>query len=107
MTDSTTPAALDAERSDLIAELATARAALTVTTRDLTEDQLRQRPTASALCIGGIVKHVASTEEAWLRFIEEGPSAMSFDLPDGVTWADLMAGTASTFPQWIIDREAD
>ncbi|GAA1016416.1 hypothetical protein Aple_020080 [Acrocarpospora pleiomorpha] len=53
---------LDAERDDLLAALATARSALTNTVRGLGE-----RPTASALCLGGLIKHVASIEEGWLR----------------------------------------
>ncbi|MET8834156.1 DinB family protein [Micromonospora sp. NPDC004540] len=102
---STPPATLDAERADLLADLATARAALTTTVRGLTDAQLGERPTVSALCLGGLIKHVTAMEEAWLRFVVEGPSAMRFDLPDGVTWADLMAGTAREVPQWLIDHE--
>ena len=95
------------ERSDLIAELATARAALLNTTRGLTDEQAAQRPTVSARCLGGLVKHVAATEEHWLRFVVEGPSAINYDLPDGVTWADIEAGTAREVPQWLIDHQAD
>jgi hypothetical protein len=97
--------ALDAERADLIAELATARAALTNTVRGLGDDQAGERPSVSELCLGGLIKHVASTEEGWLRFVVEGPSAMRFDLPDGVTWADFAAGTAREFPRWAIEHQ--
>lgn len=99
--------AVDAERADLLAALATARTTLTNTVRGLTDDQLGETPTVSALSLGGLIKHVASTEEAWLRFVVDGPSAMSFALPDGVTWADFAAGTATEYPQWAIDREND
>lgn len=95
------------ESADLLAELATARAALTATVRGLTDEQLAERPTVSALCLGGLIKHVASMEESWLRFAVEGPSAMNYDLPDGVTWADFAAGTAREYPQWAIDHEND
>lgn len=97
----------DAERTDLLAQLATARSALITTTRGLTDEQAAERPTVSALCLGGLVKHVASTEEGWLRFVVEGPSAMRYDLPDGVTWADIAAGTAREFPQWMIDHQKE
>ncbi|MUL40602.1 DinB family protein [Streptomonospora sp. PA3] len=108
MTATATPTSrLGSERADLLAELATAREALIGAVRGLDDEQIRLRPTVSALCLGGLVKHVASTEEAWLRFAVEGPAAMRFDLPDGVTWDDLMAGTARELPQWIIDREND
>ncbi|GAA1322694.1 DinB family protein [Pseudonocardia xinjiangensis] len=99
------PSTLDAERIDLLDALATARSALTTTIRGLGDEQLGERPTASALCLGGLVKHVASIEEGWLRFVVDGPSALSYDLPDGVTWADLAAGTAGEGPRWAIDHQ--
>lgn len=95
------------ERADLLAELASAREALISTTRGLTDEQAGRAPAASALCLGGLIKHVASTEDQWLRFAAEGPSAMRYDLPEGVTWDDLMNGTARELPQWIIDRGDD
>ncbi|WP_433258052.1 DinB family protein [Streptosporangium sp. CA-135522] len=103
----TPPATLDAERADLLAELATARLALINTTRGLSDEQVGECPTVSALCLGGLIKHVASVEEGWMRFVVEGPSAMRYDLPEGVTWADLTAGTACEFPQWAIDHQND
>jgi hypothetical protein len=103
----TSPHTVDAERTELLAALATARSALLKTTRGLSDEQAGERPTVSALCLGGLIKHVASTEEEWLRFVVEGPSAMRYDLPDGVTWADFAAGTAREFPQWAIDHQAD
>ncbi|MFE7776250.1 DUF664 domain-containing protein [Streptomyces sp. NPDC057445] len=100
MTATTTPRpTLDAERADLLAALAAARSALTNTTRELSDEQAGEQPTVSALCLGGLIKHVASIEDGWMRFVVEGPSAMRYDLPDGVTWADLTAGTAREFPQ--------
>lgn len=96
---------LDAERADLLATLASTRAALTNTTRGLSDEQAGEHPTVSALCLGGLIKHVASTEEGWLRFVVDGPSAITHALPDGVTWADIMAGTAREFPQWMIDHQ--
>ncbi|MFD8564371.1 DinB family protein [Streptosporangium canum] len=108
MTATTTPSpTLDAERADLLAELATARIALTTTVRGLGDAQAGEHPTVSALCLGGLIKHVASIEEEWMRFVVEGPSAMRYDLPEGVTWADLAAGTAREFPQWAIDHQND
>ncbi|MFI7214316.1 DinB family protein [Micromonospora maritima] len=106
-TATTTSTTLDAERKDLLKALATARTMLTNTVRGLTDAQAGERPTASALCLGGIVKHVASTEESWLRFVVEGPEVMSFALPDGVTWEEFLAGTARELPQWAIERERD
>ena len=98
---------LDPERTDLLAELATARAALTGTLTGLSDEQLGLRPTVSALCLGGLVKHVAAMEESWLRFAVDGPSAMDYALPDGVTWEDFIAGTAREYPRWAIDHQND
>ncbi|MFE7118662.1 DinB family protein [Streptomyces sp. NPDC057654] len=97
--------ASDGERADLIEALATARGALTATVRGLGDEQAGERPTAGALSLGGLIKHVAVIEEGWLRFVVEGPSALRYDLPDGVTWADLGAGTAREVPQWAIDHQ--
>ncbi|MFJ3600171.1 DinB family protein [Streptomyces sp. NPDC090126] len=97
----------DAERTGLLAGLAEARAALTASVRGLTDEQAGRTPTVSALCPGGLVKHVTAMEEGWLNFVTEGPSAMSFALPDGVTWDDFMAGAAREYPQWAIDRERE
>ncbi|XVQ15466.1 DinB family protein [Spirillospora sp. CA-255316] len=106
MTATTTaPRTLDAERADLLDALASARSALIATTRGLGDEQAADRPTVSALCLGGLIKHVASMEEVWMRFVVEGPSAMRYDLPDGVTWADIAAGAAREFPQWMIDHQ--
>lgn len=99
-----TTAPTDAERADLLVELAAARAALINTTRGLTDEQAAQRPTVSALCLGGLVKHVTAMEEGWLRFAVEGTSALSYAMPDGVTWADIEAGTARELPKWLTDR---
>ncbi|WP_195730795.1 DinB family protein [Streptomyces albidoflavus] len=104
-TTTTTPTPLDAERADLIGALASVRGALTASVAGLGDEEAGQRPTVSALCLGGLVKHVTAVEETWARFMVEGTSALRFDLPDGVTWADLAAGTARELPRWMTERE--
>ena len=64
------------ERADLLATLASQRHFLRFTTRDLADEQARQRTTVSALCLGGLIKHVTSVERGWGNFILEGPSAL-------------------------------
>jgi uncharacterized damage-inducible protein DinB len=66
----------DTEREDLLAMLAKHRYFLRFTTRDLTDEQARQRTTVSELCLGGLIKHVTSVERGWVNFIMEGTSAM-------------------------------
>ena len=78
------------ERADLLETLATHRQFLRYTVRGLTEEQARQRTTASELTLGGLVKHVAHTEATWVDFILEGPGVMAGpDDPEQVAkWAE-------------------
>ncbi|MDT0270514.1 DinB family protein [Streptomyces sp. DSM 44915] len=64
------------ERADLLAALAQQRHFLRFTTRELSDDQARQRTTASELCLGGLIKHVTAIERGWVDFIQQGPSAL-------------------------------
>lgn len=62
------------ERTDLLESLAEQRDFLRFTVRGLTDDQAAQRTTASALTLGGLLKHVAATEQAWTHFIAGLPT---------------------------------
>ncbi|MCC6436122.1 MAG: DinB family protein [Acidimicrobiales bacterium] len=84
MSDTTT---LTRERRDLLETLAIHRGFLRHTVRDLTDDQAAMRPTASGLCLGGLIKHVAATEAQWAAFIERGAAAMMGE-GDQAAWAD-------------------
>ncbi|MGH3165420.1 MAG: DinB family protein [Trebonia sp.] len=66
---------LSTERTDFLTMLATARHFLRNTTRDLTDNQARQRTTVSELCLGGLIKHVTQAERSWADFIVKGTSA--------------------------------
>jgi uncharacterized damage-inducible protein DinB len=67
----------DTERADLLEALAAHRGFLLHTVEGLTDEQARQRTTVSELTLGGLVKHVAMTEQAWVNFILEGPATMA------------------------------
>jgi uncharacterized damage-inducible protein DinB len=67
---------IDSERTDLLEALGTHRHFLRYTTRDLTDEQARQRTTASELTLGGLIKHVSAIESGWVDFVLEGPSSM-------------------------------
>jgi uncharacterized damage-inducible protein DinB len=77
MTTQTAPT-LSTEHQELLSTLAQHRAFLRHTVRDLTDDQANLRTTASELSLGGLIKHVTAVEVAWIRFVLEGPSAVSF-----------------------------
>jgi hypothetical protein len=74
MTETST---LTAERADLLETLAAHRSFLRHTVQGLTDEQARQRTTVSELTLGGLIKHVAETEEKWAQFVVEGPAAMA------------------------------
>ena len=80
----TTQATTTGERAELLASLGERRYFLRYTVRDLTDDQARQRTTASELSLGGLIKHVTATERQWASFMLEGPSAMGADTAE---WA--------------------
>jgi uncharacterized protein DUF664 len=54
------------ERDALLTFLEVPRAALRAAVFGLTDEQARSRPAASALCLGGLVKHAARTERRWV-----------------------------------------
>lgn len=101
----TTETTLTGERADLLDALAQHRFLLRHTARDLSDARAAERSTASELCIGGIIKHVAHTERQWVSFILDGPAAMpsaedpstfqaqadSFRMLDGETLAEVLA----------------
>jgi uncharacterized damage-inducible protein DinB len=101
--DTVADEAMTGERADLLQSLARHRHFLRHTVRDLTDEQAAQRTTASELCLGGLIKHVAVTERQWASFITDGPSVMgnwdeasmaewsaAFRMLDGETLAGLL-----------------
>jgi hypothetical protein len=101
VTDPRATATLD--RADLLDALTTHRSFLRRTVDGLTDQQAALRPTASALCLGGIIKHVSLAESGWVDFIVEGPAAIGsadeaayarhaagFRMSDGETLAGLL-----------------
>jgi uncharacterized damage-inducible protein DinB len=92
-----------AERREFISAMAKQRKLLVLTVRGLSEEQIRLRPTASGLCLGGILTHVTTGEERWSDFIAKGSSAIggadptslpqhdaSFEIAVGETLASLL-----------------
>ena len=76
---------MTAERSDFLETLGKHRYFLRFTVRDLTDEQAAERSTASELCLGGLIRHVAEVESGWVDFIERGPEAMAHG---DVDWSD-------------------
>ncbi|MER5252436.1 MULTISPECIES: DinB family protein [unclassified Streptomyces] len=81
--------AVTGERAEWLDTLAKHRHFLRFTTRDLTDEQAALRTTASELCLGGLIKHVAEVEQSWVDFILNGPSAMGdFTAMTEADWAN-------------------
>jgi hypothetical protein len=69
---------LTGEKADLLGTLAQHRFLFRHTVQGLTDEQAALTPTASELCLGGLIKHVAYGERNWITFVLEGTSAMEF-----------------------------
>jgi uncharacterized damage-inducible protein DinB len=98
---------LTSEKADLLQALAQHRFLFRHTVRNLDDEQAARRTTVSALCLGGLIKHVTAVERAWIAFILEGPTAMdnyadmtpaqlaawadNFRMTEGETLAGLLA----------------
>ncbi len=72
------------ERDDILDLLRKHRELFLYTVRDLTDEQAAATPTVSALCLGGLVKHVTAVEKNWADFVVNGPA----EQPD-VDWANI------------------
>jgi len=92
------------ERADFLETLDTHRSFLRYTARDLSDEQARERTTVSALCLGGVIKHVTAAEARWAEFIVNGPPdlgptaeasmqahAAGFRMEEGETLAGILA----------------
>jgi uncharacterized damage-inducible protein DinB len=87
------------ERDGLLSYLAQMRYVIQLTGHGLTPEQLRATPSASALSVGGLIKHAAITEAGWIDVVLQRPPSypgthdwdQHFDLAPGETIDDLRA----------------
>jgi uncharacterized damage-inducible protein DinB len=89
------------ERSGLLRYLEQQRHVLRVAAYGLTDEQARMKPSKSALSVGGLIKHVASTENGWIDITlqlpqpsaEEGQERYvdEFQMGEDETLADVLA----------------
>ena len=66
----------DQERNDLLEVLGKHRQLFRFTVQGLTDEQAASTPTHSALCLGGLIKHVSFVESGWVDFIVDGTRAL-------------------------------
>ncbi len=67
------------EREQLLAYLAQQRDALRLAAHGLDDDEARLTPTASALSVGGIIKHVSDVEAYWIGLAAGTPRTAGGD----------------------------
>ena len=73
------------ERACLLAFLAQQRDGIRYATHGLTDEQAMARPSVSELSLGGLVKHAALVEQAWIGFMQDGDTSVFLPADD---WAD-------------------
>lgn len=78
------------ENATLIEALDRHRTFLLQTAEGLSDDQARTASTVSALTIASLLKHVADTEEEWMRFAQVGTTEA-----DEVDWENVDWGTSA------------
>jgi len=78
------------DRADILDILTLHRGFFRRTVDGLTDEQARLTPTVSALCLGGLIKHVSHVEDTWARFIVDGPASQG--PPDEAAYARHAAG---------------
>jgi hypothetical protein len=92
------------ERDALLAFLAQQRDGLRYAVHGLTDEQAAATPSVSALCLGGLVKHVTQVERYWMvelvaqRPLPEQPTQnyeAAFRLEPGETLADVLDAYAA------------
>ncbi len=90
------------EKTQILTILESARQSLSRMFADVTDEQARARPTASALSLGGVLKHVAYGETIWIDFVVEGEKvddldryAASFRMEPGETVTSLLEDYAA------------
>jgi uncharacterized damage-inducible protein DinB len=86
------------EKDQILLQLESHRHGLRQTLSDVTDEQAVARPTVSALCLGGILKHVTYAETLWINFVVDGKKvddleryAASFRVEPGESVASLLA----------------
>jgi len=67
------------ERGALLAFLEEQRGGIRRALLGLTEEQARMRPSVSELSLGGLLKHVAETEQGWIARAQQEPPAVKRD----------------------------
>lgn len=97
------------EREGLIAFLDQQRDAFASAAYGLTEEQIRQAPTAGSLTMGGLIKHVTTCERSWVDRIVAAPNEPPAPPADeaAAAWGnDFLVTEADTLPGLLAALDA-
>jgi uncharacterized damage-inducible protein DinB len=91
------------ECEGLLAYLAQQRYAIRIASYGLTDEQARATPAASALSIGGLIKHVASMESGWIDVMLQRDGSNSGKSSEEDYMANFRLGPGETLAS-VLDR---
>lgn len=97
------------EREGLLGFLAQQRRVLTAAAYGLTEEQLRLAPSASALSVGGLLKHIAVTESGWVDTMLQRPhehTEESYGADFHLTAEDTLESVLAEYDRVAAETEA-
>ena len=103
------PPSVNTEREALVVYLRQQRDGLKYAAYGLTEEQIRLKPTASALSVGGLIKHAASMEKGWTQTMtgnrDSGSERAYFD-SFKLSEDDTLQSVIADFDQVAAETEA-
>ena len=94
------------ERDGLMKYLEQQRAGIRNSAYGLTEEQIRLKPSKSAICIGGLVKHVTACERSWLDTMLQRRKDQGVEDAAADWGADWQVTDADRLPALLADYEA-
>jgi uncharacterized damage-inducible protein DinB len=94
------------ERDGLLKYIAQQRDGIRYAAYGLTEEQIRVTPTTSAICIGGLIKHVTSCERGWIDRMLQRERAQSVEDAAAAYGADWQVGDDDTLAGLLADYDA-
>jgi uncharacterized damage-inducible protein DinB len=99
------------EREALLGYLAQERYVMTVAAYGLTDDQARVKPAASALSVGGLIKHVTAVERYWINLALTRSQPAAADRTEyednfAVRWDETLAGLLAEYEAAAHETEA-
>lgn len=103
------PPSVHTEGEMLVAYLVQQRDGLKYAAYGLTDEQLRLRPTVSALSIGGLIKHAANTEHSWTATMlgrRPGGGVAEYMDSFAVSAAETSGALIATFDEVAAETEA-